>query len=170
MSSKVERLGERVDALDGEHGPLPGWMRGMECLFGKAVVYHLLRMAWLELKMQGEGATPEMINRLETEEHGAHPSMAKDPASYPVREAVMVREWFMQHGKVEDALRRLCGLEGEITVESLECRMHEVNDAIDKQNAELEARIAARTSGPLESQLAKTSGTSGGERLDFARL
>lgn len=153
-SRKVSELDERVDALDGERGPLPGWMRGMSCLFGKAVVYHVLRMAWLEL---AKGATPEIINRLETEEHGAHPTMAKDPESYPVREAVMVRQWFMEHGKVEDALRRLCGLEGEITIESLERRMHEVNEAIDKQNAKLEARIAARTSEPPESQLAKTS-------------
>jgi hypothetical protein len=157
LSSKVEKLSERVDALDGERGPLPGWMRGMSCLFGKAVVYHLLRMAWLEVSMREKGATPEIINRLETEEHGAHPTTPKDPESYPVREAVMVRQWFMEHGKVEDALRRLCGLEGEITIESLERRIHEVNEAIDKQNAELEARIAARTSGPPESHLAKTN-------------
>ena len=150
----IKKLEERLDALDGERGPLPSWMRGMECLFGKAVVYHLLRMAWLQVKM---GASPETINALETEEHGKHPSMAKDPASYPVREAVMVREWFMQHGKLEDALRRLCGLEGDITVESLDRRMHEVNDAIDQQEAEMMAKIAARTSKPPESQLTKTS-------------
>jgi hypothetical protein len=161
--TNIEKLSERVDSLDGERGPLPGWMRGMECLFGKAVVYHLLRMAWLEIKMREKGATPEIINRLETEEHGAHPTMAKDPASYPVREAVMVRQWFMEHGKVEDALRRLCGLEGEITIESLERRMHDVNEAIDQQNAELDAKIAARTSEPPESQLAKTSATSAGD-------
>jgi hypothetical protein len=153
--TKIEALSERVNALDGERGPLPGWMRGMECLFGKAVVHNLLRMAYLELKLRAKGATPETINALETEEHGKHPSMAKDPASYPVREAVMVREWFMQHGKLEDALRRLCGLEGEITVESLDRRMHEVNEAINQQEAEIMAKIAARRSEPPESQLTK---------------
>jgi hypothetical protein len=47
----------------------------------------------------------------------------------------------MKNGKVEDALSRSCGVEGEITVESVERRMREVNDAVDQQHAKIDAEM-----------------------------
>ena len=66
---------------------------------------------------------------------------------------LQVREWFMKNGKVEDALRRLCGVKGEITLESLENRMQEVLDAIRQQNTKIDAEIAARRLKPPDLKL-----------------
>lgn len=103
----------------------------MSCLFGKEVCFHLLRMASREIKLK---ATPEKVNTLERKDMSTRENTARTWENDPIREAIVDREWFMRHGRVEDALRRLCGLEGPITIESLERRMGEAIEAIDKRH------------------------------------
>jgi len=139
---KADALKRRFEKLlsTGEY-ELPGWMRGMECLFGKFVVRNLLLLALLELR---ESATPEQVNKMAEEEveHPTHDDGGMK--NYELREAVTCRRWFAEHGRVEDALTRLCGIQGEITIQSIEQRLKEVSAAIAEQNAEIGAEIAAR--------------------------
>ena len=137
--TNVKELERRVEALDHD-ADLPGWMRGMECFFGKFVILELLRLAQLEL---AESKTPEEINE------GAWRKVHAEENDC-LREALQDREWFMQNGKVEDALHRLCDLQGEITVESIEQRRREVLEAIEKQEAYLDRN---RPKEPLEVNL-----------------